>query len=108
MNAIEPLAALPVFFELRNKWVFLSGGGGGTVWKAELLAAAGARVRLFSPSPAPELVAAVANLPSVTCEARQWCAEDLLGAALAIFDANDEDEARACVAAARTAGVPVN
>jgi uroporphyrin-III C-methyltransferase/precorrin-2 dehydrogenase/sirohydrochlorin ferrochelatase len=88
--------------------VFLAGSGEGTVWKAELLAATGATVRLFSTSPSAELIAAASRLPSVTLEARPWRPEDLEGAALAILDAGDNDEARAFVAAARKVGVPVN
>ena len=108
MSAIEPLAALPVFFKIKDRWIFLAGDGGGTVWKAQLLAAAGAKVRLFSTSPRPELLAAIVQLPNVTLEARGWRADDLSGAALAIFDARDDGDARAFAAAARIAGVPVN
>jgi uroporphyrin-III C-methyltransferase/precorrin-2 dehydrogenase/sirohydrochlorin ferrochelatase len=108
MDPIEPLAALPIFFNLRNRPVFLAGEGGGTVWKAELLAATGAKVKLFSTVPQPELIAAAARFPSVTLETRAWRAEDLAGAALAIFDARDDEDAQAFVAAARKVGVPVN
>jgi len=108
MDPIEPLAALPVFFKLQYRSVFLAGNGGGTVWKAELLAAAGAHVRLFSTSPRPELLAAIARFPSISLEARPWRPQDLEGAALAILDAGDEAEARAFAAAGRAAGIPVN
>jgi len=108
MDPIEPLGALPVFFKLHDREVFLAGDGGGTLWKAELLCAAGARVKLFSTSPHAEAIAAAARLPSVKLEARRWRDHDLDGVALAILDAGDTEEARSFVAAARKRGMPVN
>ena len=44
---LAPLAVLPVFADLRGRPALVVGGGEGAAWKAELLAAAGARVRLL-------------------------------------------------------------
>ncbi len=41
---IAPLARLPLFFALSGKRVVVAGEGAAVAWKAELLAAAGARV----------------------------------------------------------------
>ncbi|MGL5117008.1 MAG: siroheme synthase, partial [Beijerinckiaceae bacterium] len=45
------LATLPVFFKLKDKIALVAGGSAGTAWKAELLAAAGAKVRLVWAEP---------------------------------------------------------
>jgi uroporphyrin-III C-methyltransferase/precorrin-2 dehydrogenase/sirohydrochlorin ferrochelatase len=39
---IEPLATLPLFHKLDGRKVVLAGGSEAALWKAELLAAAGA------------------------------------------------------------------
>lgn len=46
---------LPVFLDLRGREVLLVGGGRVAVRKAELLASAGARIRVVAPRIAPEL-----------------------------------------------------
>ena len=43
---IAPLAKLPVFFDLQDKLCIVVGGSAAAAWKAELLAAAGARVKV--------------------------------------------------------------
>lgn len=107
-GAIAPLAALPVFFKLRGRRVALAGGGDGAAWKAELLAAAGAKVDVYAPAPSDRLVALAQRTDAVALQARGWRAEDLAGAALAILDTPDSAEAEAFRAGARAAGVPVN
>ena len=42
---VAPLSVLPVFLDLRGKRVVVAGGSDAATWKAELLAAAGARDR---------------------------------------------------------------
>jgi uroporphyrin-III C-methyltransferase/precorrin-2 dehydrogenase/sirohydrochlorin ferrochelatase len=57
------------------------------------------------------MAALVARGPAsgtITLNARQWCRDDLAGAAVAIADADDEEEAGEFWRAARSAGVPVN
>ena len=101
------LAALPVFFKLAEKPCIVAGGTPGAAWKAELLAAAGAQVRVFAAEPCAEL-AALAGDGVITVFPRAWRADDLSGAALAIADCADEGEARDFRDAARKNGVPVN
>jgi uroporphyrin-III C-methyltransferase/precorrin-2 dehydrogenase/sirohydrochlorin ferrochelatase len=84
---IAPLARLPLFFVLSGKRVVIAGDGPAVDWKAELLAAAGARVDIIG---------------------RAWTSDDLCGAALAIGGFDDDGAAGAFAAAARGLGIPVN
>jgi uroporphyrin-III C-methyltransferase/precorrin-2 dehydrogenase/sirohydrochlorin ferrochelatase len=107
---IEALATLPLFHKLDGRKVVLAGASEGALWKAELLAAAGANLLVFA-GEAPELFLPLVGDPPagrVTVLARGWQPGDLDGAALAIADIENADEARAFAAAARQAGVPVN
>ena len=45
---MDPLARLPVFLALEGKRAVLAGGSAAAAWKAELLAAAGARVEVYA------------------------------------------------------------
>ena len=47
-SRIAPLAKLPVFFGLSGRRVILAGGSEAAAWKAELLAAAGAKVEVYA------------------------------------------------------------
>ena len=99
---MRPLAVLPVFVDL-------AGAGDAAAWKAELAAAAGARVEVFAPDPCAELDALSQAPPagSIAVVRRRWRADELAGAALAIGALAGED-AVAFAAAARAHGVPVN
>jgi uroporphyrin-III C-methyltransferase/precorrin-2 dehydrogenase/sirohydrochlorin ferrochelatase len=104
------LARLPAFFALAGKRAIVAGGTQAAVWKAELLCAAGAHVDVLAPAPAPEMRALAAAPPAgalTLCE-RTWTPADFAGAAIAVADCADEEEAAAFAAAARAAGVPVN
>jgi len=81
---IAPLAALPLFHKLEGRKAVVVGESQGASWKAELLAAAGAKLLV---------------LP------RAWEPADLEGAAVAVADIADDDEAARFVAAARISGV---
>lgn len=103
------LATLPVFLRLAGRRAVVAGGSGGTAWKAELLAAAGARVALIWAEPDAESIQLAADWPDrVEIVARGWRPEDLDGAAIAIGAVEEETEAAAFAAAARARGVPVN
>jgi len=107
---IERLATLPLFHKLEGRKVVLAGASEGALWKAELLAAAGCHLLVLA-GDRPETFAGLASDPpagTVTVLAREWQAEDLEGAALAIADVEADDEAAAFAAAARRAGAPVN
>jgi uroporphyrin-III C-methyltransferase / precorrin-2 dehydrogenase / sirohydrochlorin ferrochelatase len=84
---IAPLAKLPLFHDLKGKRVVVAGDSDGARWKAELLAAAGARVETV-------------HLPVTP--------QDLAGAALAVAEAENDAEAQAFVDAAHAAGVLAN
>lgn len=100
---IEPLARLPLFFALAGKRVVIAGDSAAVVWKAELLAAAGADVAVYAAAPCDELLAV-----GVAIIRRPWVADDLRGAALAIGGFEDDGAAAEFAAAARRLGVPVN
>lgn len=107
---MQALATLPVFFKLAGRRAVVAGGSAPALWKAELLAAAGARVVVFSATLADGFQALAAAPPngSVTLFERTWTPADLDGAAIAIAACDDDGEAAAFAAAARAAGVPVN
>lgn len=105
---IAPLATLPVFFKLRGRRVLVAGGTPSAVWKAELLAAAGARVVVVASEPCAEMVdLADASAGGLTLERRAWAASDLDGAAIAV-GAFEGHEGEAFREAAQASGVPVN
>jgi uroporphyrin-III C-methyltransferase / precorrin-2 dehydrogenase / sirohydrochlorin ferrochelatase len=103
------LAVLPVFFELQGRRAVVAGAGDGLVWKAELLAAAGADVHVFAAAISPDLEALAESPPtgSIRIIEREWRSDDLVGASLAV-GALIGDAAQAFATAARQHGVPVN
>ncbi|QIK78298.1 uroporphyrinogen-III C-methyltransferase [Sphingomonas piscis] len=102
---IEPLTTLPLFHNLAGRKVVLTGAGDPALWKAELLVAAGAELLILAGS--HEGAARYANLTGrADIQARPWTADDLTGAALLIH--GEEGGAETFVAAARSAGMPVN
>lgn len=108
---MEPLAKLPVFWALEGRRVVVAGGTDAAMWKAELLAACGARVDVYAETFGEAFQALFARIPDhpaacLTRHARCWAPSDLAGAVLAIGDC--EDDAETFFAAARAAGVPVN
>ena len=107
--AIQPLATLPLFFKLGGRRVLLVGGSDGAAWKAELLAAAGAKIVVIAAEPGERMriIVAAAGASAALIE-RSWMPDDLKGAALAIADLETREDALAFQAAARASGVPVN
>ena len=108
LDAIGPLATLPVFFKLAGRRVALAGGGDGAAWKAELLASTGALVSVYAPDPSAKLSELAARREAIRIEPRRWDPEDLNGAALAILETESDEEAKEFRAAAQAAGAPVN
>ncbi|HEX2552984.1 MAG TPA: siroheme synthase CysG [Microvirga sp.] len=104
---LQPLAKLPVFLDLLGQRAVVAGSGEPVVWKAELLAAAGAEVVVLAEMPVPELSALAAATPSLVLVPRRWRPEDLDGAAVAVAEAHG-DEAQHFAAAARGRGALVN
>ena len=106
---IEPLAKLPLFLDLKGKRALVAGGSDAAAWKAELLAACGARVEVFAPaSTISEVMAGLARAEKVEIRDTPWHIGIFAGASMAIADCETDDEARAFACAARTAGVPFN
>ena len=107
---MDALARLPVFFALNGRRVFIAGGNAAAAWKVELLAAAGARVDVYTTDPSDELLeAAVAASPrSVAVHRQHWDFAAMEGCALAIGAFETNAEARQFQAAAQFAGVPCN
>lgn len=109
-HRIAALAVLPVFFKLDGKRAVLAGGGEPSLWKAELLSAAGAHVEVFAESFAEGFRELAASPPNgqLVLKDRRWTPEDLRSAALAVGALSDDTEAAEFASAARAAGVPVN
>lgn len=107
---IEPLAVLPLFFKLQGRTVIVVGQTEGALWKAELLAAAGADVVMFAGIKAEEAGALARSVAagSLRVESRAWTEGDLDGAALAVADLEDEPEIALFRSAALARGVPIN
>lgn len=106
---IEPLAKLPVFWNLQCKRAVVAGGSDAAAWKAELLAACGAEVEVYAED--DEIEAAMAGLGGagkVSIHRHPWHVGIFQGAALAIGDCETDEEARAFACAAQAAGVPFN
>ena len=104
------LARLPAFFALEGKRALVAGGTQAAAWKAELLAAAGARVDVYAQEVGDEMhgLAAGGASGAVTVYPRRWESGDFAGAAMAVADCADDAEAASFAAAARACGVPVN
>lgn len=106
---IAPLAKLPVFWSLTGRRVVVAGGSDAAAWKAELLAACGARVEVYSElHEVGETMHALIAGETVSLRPHPWHCGIFEGASLALGDCEGEDEARAFFCAARAAGVPVN
>ena len=105
---IGSLSVLPVFLDLAGKRAIVAGGSEAAAWKAELLVAAGAEVDLYAGGLSESMGELIARHTRVRHYPRSWRAEDFQGAAVALCDAEDEDEAMAFERAARASGVACN
>ena len=106
---VQPLSVLPVFLNLRGGRVVVAGAPEAATWKAELVAAAGADVHVFTLEHTDELAALAQSPPagSVKLALRAWMPDDLDSAVLAI-GALEGEEAEDFATAARLRGIPVN
>ncbi|WP_319498622.1 NAD(P)-dependent oxidoreductase [uncultured Cohaesibacter sp.] len=109
---IGDLATLPVFFNLRGKKVVVAGDSDGAAWKAELLAATGAVVHVYSPEPGEEMLQLITGASvsdrALVWHMERWSEDCFKDAELAIGDIAEADEADRFVAAANAAGAVVN
>jgi uroporphyrin-III C-methyltransferase / precorrin-2 dehydrogenase / sirohydrochlorin ferrochelatase len=95
------LATLPVFFKLKGKRALVAGGSAGTAWKAELLAAAGAHIRLVWDEPDAECIKLAAEWPErVILIQRRLEDDDFDNIAIAIGALENDHEGAAFAATA--------
>ena len=106
---IAPLAVLPVFLRLEGKRALVVGHSAAAAWKAELLAATGATTCLACVSDAP-LAPELAAL--VEAGRISWLGayepQQLRGMAVAVFDAETDEQAAQFRDQALGAGIPHN
>lgn len=107
---LDPLAVLPIFLKLGGRRAVLAGRGAPLAWKAELIAAAGAEVCVFSVEPEAELRDSVRQSGGrIRLFERDWADRDFEGAALAILEPDgDADAIQRFASAAGRAGALVN
>jgi uroporphyrin-III C-methyltransferase/precorrin-2 dehydrogenase/sirohydrochlorin ferrochelatase len=105
------LAKLPIFLDLDGKHAVVAGGTAAAAWKAELLAAAGAHVEIYAAHLADEMSSLIHRgvaVGAITHAGLHWTPEILAGAAIALADADGEQEAASFAEAARQSGVQCN
>ena len=106
---IDQLPVLPVFFKLEGRGVLVAGGDEAAAWKVELLAAAGARVRVYCETPSLELEMVKQQHPNrIEIVQRKWNERDFTDVGLAIGAFESEAEAGRFAHAARASGTPAN
>jgi uroporphyrin-III C-methyltransferase/precorrin-2 dehydrogenase/sirohydrochlorin ferrochelatase len=105
---LAALPKLPIFLDLQDRQIVIIGGGEAVAWKAELLAASGAKVSVYASDVCAELSVLVDTIDSLTHVSREWRETDLDDAWLVIADCADPEEAARLSAAARSRGVLVN
>lgn len=108
---IGALATLPVFFDLKGKAVLLIGGTEAATWKAELIAATGAKIEVHSTEFCNEMRVLSARtdlVGSIKLVEQPWSDRAMANMSLVIGDAHTEGEAKAIFCAAKAQGVPVN
>lgn len=111
VRRIEKMAVLPIFYKLEGRKIIIAGGSDAAAWKAELLAACGAQVHVYAETLSNvfvEKITSKGSLGSYVHHLRGWDVASFEGAALAICDAGNSDEATEFFEASRRAGVPVN
>lgn len=107
---IAPIATLPLFHRLDGRKVVVAGQGDAVVWKAELVAAAGAEVLVLAGdrNGADRFAGVTPVAGSIRVEPCDWTEADLAGAALALGDIADAGDSARFIAAAHAAGAVVN
>lgn len=107
-DAMQPLETLPVFYPLEGKRVLVIGGGEGAAWKADLVAATGARVDIYTASPCARVSEIAQTRRNVSLHLRCVRVEDFTNATLAFGASFDDEEADHARKIADEAGVPLN
>ena len=94
---IASLAKLPVFLDLAGKRAVVAGGTAAAAWKAELLAAAGARVAVYAAELCAEMQALIERQSAaghIAHIAAGWSNDALADAAVAVADIDRGDLAQ--------------
>ena len=105
---LASLPKLPIFLDLKGKRTVVVGGNDAAAWKAELLAAAGGRVTVFSVDPCPELQFLSESIEDITVVQRPWRDSDLNDAWIVVAAEDDAERSARLGAAARSRGAFVN
>lgn len=105
---MAPLAKLPVFWALEGKRAIVAGGSDAAAWKAELLAASGAEVHVYTEELSETFTTLMQDDGRFLHHKKQWSPSSFEDAAIAIADCEDDEAAAAFFDAACRAGVPVN
>jgi uroporphyrin-III C-methyltransferase / precorrin-2 dehydrogenase / sirohydrochlorin ferrochelatase len=108
LDAIAPLAVLPVFFKISGKRAVVAGGSEASAWKAELLASAGAKVDVYAATPSTKMGEVARRHAAIRLVGRDWAPQDLADSIIAVGDFTDPAACHAFRAAARAAGAAVN
>lgn len=89
-SRIDTLSVLPVFLDLKGKSVIVVGDGNAALWKLELLARTGARVRYICKQPTAELLDLLSNNSlDVSIETKSWRQTDFAGAMVIVADVEE-------------------
>ena len=102
VERVDALSVLPVFLDLHAKSVFVVGGQGPALWKAELIAKAGAVVTLVCAQESADVLQFVANMQvstNIHLSISDWRACNFSGAAVIIADVGDDEAAEFFAAA---------
>ena len=105
---LAALPKLPLFLDLKGKNVLLIGSSDAVAWKAELLAAAGAQVRVCVTEACEEMEHLANGERPIRLIRRPWRASDLDDTRLVVADAAGLDDLSHLSAAARSRGVLLN
>ena len=99
---------LPIFVRLDGKNALVIGSGPAADWKAELLLAAGALLRIVAGEPSERLQRIVDSSDRAVLLRRSWREADFADAFLAVAEAADGEEAARLAAVAKESGTFLN
>lgn len=99
---------LPVFFDIRQRYCLVVGGGKVATRKIRLLLRAGAQIKVVSPTLCDELVDLLQQCSSIAHIAKNFSADQLHDMALVIAATDDQAVNQAVSIAAKQENIPVN
>ncbi|HUO85202.1 MAG TPA: bifunctional precorrin-2 dehydrogenase/sirohydrochlorin ferrochelatase [Thermoanaerobaculia bacterium] len=104
----HPFRQYPLFLDLRGRRVLVVGGGSVASRKVQSLLEAGARVTVTAPEISDGIAAMAIPSAGLDLMRREWRAEDLEGATLAIAASNDREVNLRVASECRSRGILVN